>query len=218
MKLRGVWGLGLLVLVGGCGTATGAPGAAGPRVSGYSVHTDTLPPDARAETLPATPRTPYGRISVAPEVTAITEGPCPKGGLRIMPSEVDGAMGLRADSLTVTNCGAKSLTVSGYPQVRVLDEDGKAYAVTVHQGLSITGDGGIEDPAPTTFTLKPGAQALSTLVWRNLVTRSDVEAVTGDTLEVAPGKGALPQSVPLKVDLGNTGKLDVLAWQPAPPR
>jgi hypothetical protein len=69
----------------------------------------------------------------------------------------------------------------------------------------------VTDPGPVTMTLRPGQQAIAVLAWRNLVTDATVDAVTGAAVRVALGAGE--QTVPLHVDLGNTGTLDVTAWQ-----
>jgi len=124
---------------------------------------------------------------------------------------VDAALGLRAVTVSVVNCGNEARTVVGYPGVRVLGADGEPYDVTVHLGASVTT--AIDDPAPSRITLEPGARAESVLAWRNTVTSVTEPAVRGTALEVTPTKGAGPQSVAVVVDLGNTGKLDVTAWR-----
>ncbi len=50
-------------------------------------------------------------------------------------------------------------------------------------------------------------------MWRNTVTAGD--AVTGAYLIVVATAGGSAQEVPLMVDLGTTGTVDVSAWRPA---
>ncbi|MFC4032809.1 DUF4232 domain-containing protein [Streptomyces polygonati] len=156
-------------------------------------------------------------VTAAPRPATPKPPACPTDGLRVSLGPVDGAMGLRAVQLRVVNCSTASRTVSGYPAVRVLDEHRAPYHVTVHHGPSVAGAGAVVDPGPTRIALAPGRLATAALVWRNLVTRSDVVALTGAAVEITPTQGALPHSLPLNVDLGNTGRLDVMAWQAAPP-
>lgn len=120
-------------------------------------------------------------------------------------------MGLRAMTVYVTNCEKQPQALSGYPVTHVLDADHNRLKVTVHQGVSVTT--GLDDPPPTTLTLKPGQRAMTTMAWRNTVTDSTVVATTGAYLEVTPVKGRPPQAVPVMIDLGNTGTLDVTAWR-----
>lgn len=201
--VTGVLGV-ALAATAGCGTATegAGPGAVGP-VPDFRVKADPLPTDLRGPER-------YGAVD--PTATAPAAPPeCPAAGLWLTADEPDAAMGLRAMSVHLTNCGTKSLTVSGYPALRVLDGDGGTLPVKVHRGISVTT--GIDDPAPTRLTLAPGRGALAVLAWRNTVTDSTVVATNGAAIEVVPAPGAAAQSVPVLVDLGNTGTLDVTAWR-----
>ncbi len=195
----------VLLAAAGCGTRTSA-GAAGPAAR---PSIPNLGPERPPGITGVAPR--YG---ATPTLAATPPGtPCPASGLRVAGSEPDAASGLRAMTLTVTACGADSLTVSGYPQVRVLDAHGRGLPVTVHRGASVTS--AIDDPAPTTLALRPGRSALAVLAWRNTVTDSTVEAETGAALAVTVA--GRPQIVPVTLDLGNTGTLDVTAWRQPPP-
>lgn len=190
-----------VLMAAGCGAGEGpaeGPGSVGAPVDGR----------VKAES----PAPGYERYSVDP--TAPTpEAPevCPESGVSLTAGEPDAAMGLRGLTVYAVNCGKSPRTVEGYPLTRVLDEDHNRLEVTVHQGSSVTT--GIADPAPTRIALRPGERALTVLVWRNTVTDSTVVATTGAYLEMTPVKGAPPQLVPMMVDLGNTGKLDVTAWR-----
>jgi hypothetical protein len=162
--------------------------------------------------------TPGDRPGASPgrgaEPTAQDAAPCPEAGLRVQAEEPDAAMGLRAMTVYVTNCGKTSQTVSGYPAAHVLDEDHNRVKVTIHQGMSVTT--AVDDPAPDRITLKPGERALTVLAWRNTVTDSTVVATTGAYLEVTLVAGGKPEVTPVMIDLGNTGKLDVTAWRRPP--
>jgi hypothetical protein len=135
--------------------------------------------------------------------------PCPPGGVLVTAGPVDGAMGLRAVTLRVTNCGRESYRVTGYPDVGVLDDDGRPVPVAVTEGTP-PGDP-VVDPGPRTTVLRRGESAEAGLLWRQLVEARDVENVTGP-LTVDPGDGQERQTVPLNVDLGTTRLVTVTAW------
>ncbi|GLW96733.1 DUF4232 domain-containing protein [Microtetraspora sp. NBRC 16547] len=144
--------------------------------------------------------------------TAQTAPPCPESGVVITTGEVDAAMGLRALSIEMVNCGDHRYRVKGFPSIRVLDPDRRPLDVKVGNGTSSIAliDG--YDTKPMSVTLKPGEKAVAGLVWRNTMTDPTVTATIGSYLEIAPVDGEPPQTVPQYVDLGNTGKLGVTAW------
>ncbi|HEY2669131.1 MAG TPA: DUF4232 domain-containing protein, partial [Rugosimonospora sp.] len=89
---------------------------------------------------------------------------CPQPGVVIRVGAVDGAMGLRALGIEMTNCADQPYTVDGYPVVRVLDGDRKPIDVEIGLGTStITIDPGL-DTAPQPVTLPPGGEATATVV------------------------------------------------------
>jgi hypothetical protein len=122
---------------------------------------------------------------------------------------VDGALGMRAVTLRVTNCGQASYRVAGYPYVGVLDGSGRPVRVSVIRGTP-PGDP-VVDPGPRTTVLRRGQSAQAALLWRLLVEAGDAESVTGP-LTVDPGAGQDRQTVPLSLDLGTTRTLTVTAW------
>lgn len=131
------------------------------------------------------------------------------------PGSKHAAMGLRALTVSMTNCGDRSYSVNGYPVVRVLDGDRKPLDVQVALGTrAITADPAwAADPQPV--TLAPGGTVTAVVVWRNLVTDPTVVATTGRYLEIAPVGGAPAQTVNPRggIDLGNTGRLGVGPWK-----
>lgn len=210
----------LILAVGGCGLgeeierevnpdrdlpSTPASSAGTERPGG--VHADELP-----EGLPS-------GLDVRP-----TEAPsadptdaCPSSGARMLPGLVEAAMGLRAMTVTLTNCGTEPYTVNGYPSVQVLDEDREPVDVRVLRGPGeITT--GVPDPGPHEVTLQPGESATTSLVWRNTVTEADVPAVNAPYLRVATAKGRPAQVLAPDggIDLGTTGRLGTGAWTKAP--
>ncbi|WP_329366751.1 DUF4232 domain-containing protein [Streptomyces sp. NBC_00669] len=200
---------GTAVVAAGCGTQSGS-GASMPAPAGtgdFRVHADTLPPGISGGTgVPSYGVPPTGGPGVT--TSAPPAGPCPASGLRVGVEATDAATGLRQTTVTLTNCGAKSLAVSGYPKLRLLDDHGRTVEVRVHHGDDIVDS--VTDPGPATTTLRPGRQVIAILAWRNTYTESNDPPALATTLEftVAGAK----QRVPLHVDLGNTGKLDVTAW------
>jgi hypothetical protein len=133
-------------------------------------------------------------------------------------------MGLRVMGLRLINCGAETYTVSGYPEMALLDEERQPFDVEVLHGAEpITSNTlfctptGQFDAGPQPVTLAPGEQAFSGVVWRNLTTDEFDKLVNATYLSVAPTAGDAPQEVAPSdpVDLGTTGRVGVSAWRPA---
>ncbi|MFV2117178.1 DUF4232 domain-containing protein [Streptomyces sp. Act-28] len=144
---------------------------------------------------------------------APSPGGCPESGVRVVLGDTEAAMGLRALSVFLDNCGGRPFEVSGYPDVAVLDAEREELDVTVRLGTDAV-DGGA---TRSTFVLRPGRRARAGILWRNTVTRADVVATNGAYLRVTPGRGAAAQTVaphdgPL--DLGNTDAVEVTPWAP----
>ncbi|MEV0114936.1 DUF4232 domain-containing protein [Streptomyces sp. NPDC050844] len=175
-------------------------------------------PSAAASGVPTAPglvsRTP---IPVEEEsVPAAPTSSCPASGVRIEPGMVDAAMGLRAMSVSLTNCGKRLQRLNGYPGLRVLDEHREPLDVQILEGPEPVTQ--MDDPGPHPVTLKQGESAYTALVWRNTVTDTTTTAVSGTYLEVTPAKGARKATVTPqgRIDLGNTGRIGTTAWQKTP--
>ncbi|MEU8795251.1 DUF4232 domain-containing protein [Streptomyces sp. NPDC048643] len=136
---------------------------------------------------------------------------CPASGLRFGTGPVDAAMGLRAVTLTLTNCGKRPYAVDGYPDV---------VAVLGPEGARITGVRAVAgtdqvpmappDPGAKAFTLRPGERARAGLYWR-------MAAEEGSYLRVAPRAGQAVVTLPLPdpLDIGPRNTLGATAWVPA---
>ncbi|MFI7213565.1 DUF4232 domain-containing protein [Micromonospora maritima] len=168
---------------------------------------------------PVDPRpTPPPRPAAAAD-TATPTPACSPEGIRIVELGVSAALGLRAMSIELVNCGDRPYRLRGYPAVALRDADGDPVTVRVIPGAApITS--GFDDP-PTALVLRPGERAGAALIWRNLVTDATVVATDGVELDVAPvaGRPAYPVALDGPIDLGNTGRLGVSAWKrrdPAP--
>ncbi|MYS86289.1 DUF4232 domain-containing protein [Embleya scabrispora] len=142
---------------------------------------------------------------------------CPESGLRITAEEPDAAMGLRATSLTMVNCGDTTRTVTGYPGIRVLDAEQAALDVEIEPGAAsiLTMENFQAEPRPV--TLRPGERAISAVAWRNTVTDGAGAARNGRYLDVAPLPGQSRQqiAIPGGIDLGNTRRLGMGPWHTA---
>ncbi|MGC4894951.1 DUF4232 domain-containing protein [Micromonospora sp. DT31] len=162
---------------------------------------------------------PGRRVEPLPErpgARADTPGPvpaCSPEGIRIVELGVNAAMGLRAMGLELVNCGEKPYELNGYPAVRLRDPDGDPVRVRIIAGA--TGITSGFDHPPARIVLAPGERAGAALVWRNLVTDPTVVATEGARLDVAPvsGRPAYPVAMTGTIDLGNTGRLGVSAWE-----
>ncbi|BBC31758.1 hypothetical protein SGFS_030520 [Streptomyces graminofaciens] len=205
----------LTLLVSGCGLSAELdrerdPGRAEPSPSASPAGTEA------AGTWPSEmPDLSVSELDVQPtEVpTPDPSSPCPGSGVRIRPELVATAMGLRAMGVTLTNCGKKTYTLNGYPELEVLDAESEPAAVRVLKGSGpITT--AVPDLGPHAVTLKPGESARTELVWRNTVTEADTPAVNAPYLRVTPAKGRPAEIVAPDggIDLGNTGRLGRTAW------
>ncbi|MGW0709495.1 DUF4232 domain-containing protein [Streptomyces sp. NPDC002643] len=153
---------------------------------------------------------PYGDVPT--DSSAATA--CPGSGARIRPEPVEAAMGLRAMRVTLTNCGTGTYTLDGYPELQLLDSDSEPVDVRVLKGTEqITT--GVPDPGPVPVTLKSGESAKTVLAWRNTVTEGNTPAVDAPYLKVTPAEGRPSEIVTPDggIDLGNTGRLGVTAWE-----
>ncbi|MEV2238998.1 DUF4232 domain-containing protein [Micromonospora sp. NPDC049891] len=142
---------------------------------------------------------------------------CPESGVRITYRGVSAAMGLRAMGLELVNCGARPYPLRGYPEPRLRDGEGKVIPVRVIRGAEGITSGFDKPPRP--LVLAPGEAAGAALLWRNLVDNPTVVATNAEHLEVAPLRGQPAQQVVIqgRIDLGNTDRLGVSAWQKREP-
>ncbi|MEU6391625.1 DUF4232 domain-containing protein [Streptomyces sp. NPDC046939] len=207
------------LLVAACGAPApvtpSAPADTGARVDDYRVHADSLDT--------ATPA-PYGSIDVEgaarPGASARTRapepsGPCPDSGMRITAGDANAAMGLRALTVTLTNCGRATFDLYGYPRLKLLDADGTPVErVQVLEGTSAI-TAGVRDDTPRRITVRPGEAASTSWVWRNTYDDTTHPPVTVARVVVDPALGRGTQAVtpdpPL--DLGSTGRLGTTAWR-----
>ncbi|MDT0318049.1 DUF4232 domain-containing protein [Streptomyces millisiae] len=147
-----------------------------------------------------------------PEVTAPSTE-CPESGARVSPGLIDAAMGLRAGTIQLTNCGDQPYTVEGYPQLTLIDDELEALDVAIeHDETKITSSvAGFDEPQPV--TLAPGESATASLVWRN-TTDTSGPALDARYVEVVPAPGEKSQTITPDggIDLGTTGLLGVGPW------
>ncbi|WP_433261950.1 DUF4232 domain-containing protein [Actinosynnema sp. CS-041913] len=159
---------------------------------------------------------------------APTTSPCPEGGVLVTALSGDAAMGLRVLTLQMRNCGTAPYTVAGYPDLRLLDEDGDVLDVEVQRGSAgVSRIDSFEVP-PQEITLQPGDTAKTGLVWRNTYDDTTDPPQVGTRIDIAPAVGRPRQTFmprlgpngepwaedmpPVTVDLGSTGKLGVSPW------
>ncbi|MGW6690057.1 DUF4232 domain-containing protein [Streptomyces sp. NPDC054961] len=139
--------------------------------------------------------------------------------MRLLEGDGSAAMGLRAESVQLVNCGTEPYALDGYPELRLLDKAGTPVEVTVAHGAAdiTTGVPNVE-AAPRPLVVGPGRTAYMPMVWRNLVTDSTVVATDAWVLEITARPGAPKQRLRLTrpVDLGNTGLLGIGPWQEMP--
>jgi hypothetical protein len=174
---------------------TGMPARPRPTGTGPSTGEQTLPP---------------GRAEPAPSASA--QG-CPKTGVQVSTGMVTTAMGLRAMTVTLTNCGEREQRLNGYPDVRVRDVNHERMDVTVLEGPEPITQ--LDDPGPHPVTLKPEESARSVFVWRYSAVDTATLRGSGVYVEIAPAAGVDRQTVQPDggLDIGDTGLLGTTAWE-----
>ncbi len=174
------------------------PGASQPEPADPAPPTDlSLGPDTPPSAAPSTPS-------------------CPKSGVSMSPGMVTAAMGLRAMSVTLTNCGKGVRELNGYPDIRVRGLDRQLFDVTVLKGTEPVTT--MDDPGPSRVKLRPGQSAYTSLVWRYSAVDASTKAGSGVYVEIGPAKGAARQTIEPDggLDIGETGMLGTTAWQRGP--
>ncbi|SCK46093.1 Protein of unknown function [Streptomyces sp. AmelKG-E11A] len=149
---------------------------------------------------PATPSDPAARDA---------DQPCPAGGVRLRAEFAAAAMGLRAMTLTLTNCGEKPYVLDGYPVIRVLGEDGAPLpGVRAVRGLD---DVFQAPPAadPTAFTLAPRQSAVADLMWR-----VNTEPSTALHVTARPGAPRVTVTPDEHLDVGPRNVVGTSPWRP----
>lgn len=208
IAIRPRWSRGAAVA---CLLALGASGC------GLSAELDR---ERNPERIPApTPPVPF---EIPPRMTATPGRPhavpvqpaagCPRSGVRYGTGPVDAAMGLRAMTLTLTNCGERPYTVDGYPFVRVLDGRGAPLAGV----RTVAGTDEVamapRDPGPRPLTLAPGESARAGLYWRTAAEEGTYLRVGSrrdrDLVNIRPAES---------LDIGPVNVLGTTPWVAATP-
>ncbi|MFI7128107.1 DUF4232 domain-containing protein [Nonomuraea sp. NPDC050153] len=156
-----------------------------------------------------------GHPLVQPPPTVWSPSPrpsCAGSGLLLHAEAPAAAMGLRVQSVTLTNCGGAARHVKGYPRLRLLDEKGEPLRVTIDRGARQVTTA-IRDPGPKALTVRPGRSVRFTLAWRNTYGDTTRPPAVGAALVVTTGSGR--RRVSGHFDLGATNLLGVTAWEPA---
>ncbi|MEU8581954.1 DUF4232 domain-containing protein [Streptomyces abikoensis] len=133
--------------------------------------------------------------------------------MRVYADDGDAAMGLRAVSLHLENCGTGTHRLNGYPQLQLLDARHKPVdTVTVLRGGNAIATGTGADGEPQPLELKTGERAYAVMVWHNTVTEAG-DPVNAPYARVWAEPGAAPVTVTSEFDLGTTGRLGVGPWK-----
>jgi hypothetical protein len=135
-----------------------------------------------------------------------TYAPPPPTGLSLSVGQVEAGLGHRASVLTLTNRDSEPRAVTGYPDLKILAEDGSSLEVKVEHGTSYFA----RDLGPRTTTLEPGEKVVAVLAWSATVTTGDKR--TGAAVSVVPVPGEPAQKQPLDTDLGTTDSVTVSSW------
>ncbi|MFI6081858.1 DUF4232 domain-containing protein [Streptomyces sp. NPDC051217] len=158
---------------------------------------------------------PTASAPASPSAGANAPG-CPPSGLDVVIGGEDAAMGHRVVTVQLWNCGDEPYRVKGYPGVELLDEAREPVDVKVTHESDYTYTGRRDD-RPRQLTLAPGGLASAVLHWNNRVTALDGAPTPGAHILVTPAPGEKPVSLPLPIDLGTDGTLDVTSWAAVDP-
>ncbi|QHY94859.1 hypothetical protein SSPS47_06940 [Streptomyces sp. S4.7] len=140
---------------------------------------------------------------------------CPPSGLDVVIGGEDAAMGHRVVTLKLWNCGDEPHRVKGHPGLELLDGARTPIDVEVTHESDYTYTGRRDD-RPRQLTLAPNTTASAVLHWNNRVTSLDGAPTPGAHILVTPAPGEEPVSLPLPIDLGTEGTLDVTSWAADP--
>ncbi|AVH55515.1 MULTISPECIES: DUF4232 domain-containing protein [Streptomyces] len=188
----------LALATSGCGLSAELDRESNPERRPTPVQTHAAPPPVSATPGPS------------PSVPVQQAQGCPPSGLRFGTGLVNAAMGLRAMTLTLTNCGTRPYELNGYPSISVLDGEGALLTgVRTVQGTDKVFMAP-DDPGPSPLTLAPGETARAGLYWR-------MAAEDGTYLRVAPEQGRDVTTVRLDdpLDIGPENTLGTTPWVPA---
>ncbi|MFD5893414.1 DUF4232 domain-containing protein [Streptomyces sp. NPDC060366] len=151
----------------------------------------------------------------SPSPTEVKPPGCPPSGLDVVIGGEDAAMGHRVVTVRLWNCGDEPYRVKGYPGLELLDGVREPIDVEVTHKSDYTYTGRRDD-RPRQLTLTPNATASAVLHWNNRVTSLDGAPTPGAHILVTPAPGEEPVSLPLPIDLGTDGTLDVTSWAADP--
>ncbi|WP_381799745.1 DUF4232 domain-containing protein [Streptomyces niveus] len=172
-------------------------------------------PTAPAQPPPSSVAPPSPLSQPSSSATEATSPGCPPSGLDVVIGGEDAAMGHRVVTLKLWNCGSKPYRVKGRPDLELLDEAREPIDVEVTHESEYTYTGRRDD-RPRQLALAPNATASAVLHWNNRVTSLDGAPTPGAHILVTPAPGEEPVSLPLPIDLGTEGTLDVTSWAADP--
>ncbi|MFE0098827.1 DUF4232 domain-containing protein [Streptomyces sp. NPDC059009] len=210
----------VILLLTGCG---------GPSSTPVAEKRETRETPETPET-PASPRTfdlddmdlsaspgPDARPGTTPSPQSVHERACANGQSAVLvePGPVDAAMGLRAMTVTLTNCATEPYRLNGYPTLKVLGDKREPFHVQALQGTDPITQ--LDDPGPHPVTLKRGETATTAVVWRNTYDNTAQPPLKGTYLKVVPTPGGVARILAVDggIDLGSTGRIGATAWKKA---
>ncbi|MFD5556354.1 DUF4232 domain-containing protein [Streptomyces sp. NPDC127068] len=147
-------------------------------------------------------------VSAAPD-GAPGGAPCDSPGIRLRAEHTGAAMGLRAMSVTLTNCDSEPYALDGHPRVRLVDEHG-----VQPPGIRVVGDLDVVPMAPsaapaTAFTLKRGESAVADVMWR-----TNAEHVPSLRIRARPDAPEVVVTPDDPLDVGPRNVVGTSPWRP----
>ncbi|MFI0978976.1 DUF4232 domain-containing protein [Streptomyces sp. NPDC021093] len=134
-----------------------------------------------------------------PPSAAYTPPVCPYG-VRAETGPINAAMGARATTITLTNCGSKPYTAHGHPSIQILDKDRKPFALTVR----------LRPSSRQSITLQPGESTTASLSWR-------MNNGSGMFLKIEPNPRHDSMTVPLdSADVSDGDTIELGMWGERP--
>ncbi|MFD7548966.1 DUF4232 domain-containing protein [Streptomyces sp. NPDC059578] len=172
------------------------------------------PPSTLAPLPGSRPSGPSALDDITADTSAAPDGApsgasCDGPGIRLRAEHTGSAMGLRAMSVTLTNCDSEPYALDGHPLIRLVDEHG-----VQPPGIRVVDDLDVVPMAPsaapaTAFTLERGESAVTDVMWR--ANAEDVPSLRIRAGSDAPEVVVTPDD---PLDVGPRNVVGTSPWRP----
>jgi hypothetical protein len=125
------------------------------------------------------------------------------------PGQIQGAAGTIIGTVTLSEVGAATCTIDGYPSLTRFNASGGVVTTTLVHGLTVNQSGPASQPAAL-VTLTPTQQAEFTFQYSDVVTGSETSCAVSSSVSVTtPGATRASAPVTLTISACNNGTVEV---------